>query len=159
MEREEDYQVINGTAYHKDTPEEVISWLETSRERKQRIRIFYGDRKTGRDWKEECDTMGYIGRSTGRIKIPILLHNSRSTGGTAVLDHCIVKITTVGSDNKPHTVYQHKNYHLCNKRTIKKMEKDHPYSVILDGEEYACFKTLQEAKNFLNFLEGKRNKL
>lgn len=157
MEREEDYQIVGGTAYHKDTPEEVISWLETSRERKQRIRIFYGDKETGGDWKEEYDTMGYIGRSTGRIKIPILLHNSRSTGGTAVLDHCIVKITTVGSDNKPHIVYQHKNYHLCNEHSIKQQGEN--YSVMLDREEYAHFKTLQKAENFLSFLEGKRNKL
>jgi hypothetical protein len=35
-------KVVNGTSYKDSTPDKVIDWLEISRERKQRIRMFYG---------------------------------------------------------------------------------------------------------------------
>jgi hypothetical protein len=90
------YKVKNGTYYNINTPDKVIDWLETSRERKQRIRIFYG--KSGKCWNEEFDTIGYIGRSTGTIKIPLLIKSSRSIGGGAILDDCIVRIDTKGKN-------------------------------------------------------------
>jgi len=158
---EKNYKVINGTSYDENTPDEVVKWLETSRERKQRIRLFYGDIETGRDWKEENDIIGHIGQSTGNIKIPLLIKSSRSYGGGAILDNCIVKITTKGSDNKIHTVYQHKNYHLFKDeiRTEKSSIPEYERSVIIDGEIIANFKTRQKAENYILFLKGERNKI
>ena len=107
-----EYKEVNGTMYNVDTPDEVIQWLETSRERQQRIRIFYGDTVTGKDWCEVFDTIGCVGRSTGKHKIPLLIKSKRSLGGGAILDHCIVRITTKGSNGKIRTVYEHPKYHL-----------------------------------------------
>ena len=98
---------VNGTTYNNSTPSTVISVLEWARTGNKRIRIFYGDRKTGRDWCEAYDTVGCIGRSSGISKVPILLRNRRSTSGTAILDDCIVKITC---DHE--VMYKHPNYHL-----------------------------------------------
>ena len=98
---------INGTTYNNNTPATVISVLEWARKGNKRIRIFYGDRKTGRDWCEAYDTVGCVGRSSGISKVPILLRNCRSTSGTAILDDCIVKITW---DHK--VMYKHPEYHL-----------------------------------------------
>ena len=107
-----EYKEVNGSMYNVDTPDEVIKWLETSRERKQRIRIFYGDKVTGKDWCEVSDTIGYVGRLTGKYKIPLLIRNKRSLGGSVIFDHCIVKITTKDSNGKIRTVYEHPKYYL-----------------------------------------------
>jgi len=86
------YKVVNGTYYHIDTPDRVITALEGARHNRWRIRLDYGDVKTGRSWGEVCDITGYVGRSTGKIKIPILVYNSRSFGGAAILDDCILSV-------------------------------------------------------------------
>jgi hypothetical protein len=48
-------------AYNIDTLEGVVKVLETVRKNKTRIKIYLGDKNTGRDWGEECDTVGYVG--------------------------------------------------------------------------------------------------
>ena len=82
---------VNGTTYKAKTPKAVVDILEASRINRQRIRIFYGDVDTGRDWGDR-PMRGRIGRSTGISKIPLLISNSRSTGGEGILDHCIIRI-------------------------------------------------------------------
>lgn len=100
----------NGTSYASTTPDEVVRILEQSRLHGTRIRIHYGDVETGRDWMDENDVRGTVGRSTGPIKIPLMIATSRSSGGGGILDHCIVRIrpsTGAGPD-----LYRHPGYHL-----------------------------------------------
>jgi len=87
-------KVVNGTSYHKETKDEVIEVLENARAKRTRLHFEFGDPKTGKNWNEENDVDGYIGRSTGIIKIPLLIKNSRSTGGGVLLDNCIIAIYT-----------------------------------------------------------------
>ena len=101
------YKVYNGTWYCFDTPDMVIQILDNAMKNHERIRVFYGDADTGCDWCDFFDTIGYVGRSTGYMKAPLLLNNSRSIGGTSILDGSIVKITI-----DKVVVYQHLNYHL-----------------------------------------------
>ncbi len=101
----------NGTTYHTTTPQRVVDILERYRQghSDQRLKLHYGDTETGRDWMEIYGVTGYVGRSMGPIRIPILVHNSRSTGGGGILDYCIIKITET---TKPHRVlYEHPLYH------------------------------------------------
>jgi len=151
-----EYKVINDTSYHKETNDKVISILENARISNKRIRIFYGDTKTGRDWKEEFDTIGTIGRSTGINKIPLLIKQSNSWGGGALLDHCIVKITI---DKK--VVYQHENYHIGEfeiKDASEEVKKHDLFvSVFCDNENIANFKTAKQAERYVEFLKGNRN--
>jgi len=102
------YNVVNGTYYHKNTPEKIIRILENARNSKRRLRFYFGNTKTGKDWDEIHGVVGYVGRSTGEIKIPLLIYNSRSLGGGALLTDAIVKIET--SKNK-NVLYKHPNYH------------------------------------------------
>ena len=78
------------TSYHQETPALLCSIIESLRATRQRVKIVLGDPKTGREWGD-VET-GYIGRSTGNIKIPRVIPNSRSTGGGALLDNCIIRI-------------------------------------------------------------------
>lgn len=105
---------MNETHFHESTPEVVREWLEVARLSYRaglnyRIRLVYGDVATGKSWGEEHDVEGYVGRSTGDQPIPILLHNSRSSGGGAILDHCIVRI--LKTDGR--VLYQHPTYQPC----------------------------------------------
>ena len=84
---------VNYIAYHKDTPDDLIRVLEKLRKNGKRIRLFFGDQKTGECWHEQYDIMGTISETTGKLKIPILIANNRSVGGTGILTDCIVQIT------------------------------------------------------------------
>ncbi len=83
-------ELPNGTCYHKETPEIVRMHIESARIQGRRIRIHLGDAATGQAWGDT--EVGIIGRSTGRIRVPLVIPNVRSTGGPALLDHCIVLI-------------------------------------------------------------------
>jgi hypothetical protein len=108
------YKIRNGTAYHEETPENIIRILESARQsnRSTRLRFCFGDTADGRDWGEVHDTTGYIGRSTGSIKIPLLIATANSSGGGGLLDHCIVRIERKERGEKYYTeVYRHPQYH------------------------------------------------
>jgi len=143
------------TYYHTDTPQAVKDKLEFYLKSGHRIRLFYGDAVTGRDWMEEYDTMGTVSRSTGDKPIPILIHNSRSMGGGGIMDHCIVKITL----NKK-TVYQHPTYYIPISKAIPSNRPDLPWQVRREDDNsiQAMFKTQQKACNYLNFMYGDRDK-
>jgi hypothetical protein len=100
------FKVVNDTCYDTTTPDKVIEVLETARQNRTRIKVDYGH-NDGQSWGEVNDITGYVGRSTGTAKIPLLVHNTRSMGGGALLTHCIVKIET--SKGK-RVLYQHPTY-------------------------------------------------
>jgi hypothetical protein len=101
------YKEINGTSYNSETSKEVIDVLENARKNKIRIVVDYGDIETGKSWNEEFGVCGYVGRSTGKIKIPLLVYNKRSFGGGGILDSCIIKISTSAGKK---VLYQHEKY-------------------------------------------------
>lgn len=105
------YIETDGTFYHEQTAEKVVQVLNRfMHDRDTRLRLYFGDAATGKDWEERHDIEGYLGRSTGNVPIPILLHNSRSTGGGAILDHCIVKIE-YANKRCGGVLYEHSLYH------------------------------------------------
>lgn len=99
-------KIVNGTSYNQDTNDKVIEVLENARLNRVRIQVDYGH-KNGQSWGEINDITGYVGRSTGTQKIPLLIHNTRSLGGGALLTNCIVKIVT--SKGKK-VLYQHETF-------------------------------------------------
>ena len=138
------YKIMDsGTAFHIDTPNQVCEILDSAMQSRQRLKVYYGDKKTGRDWHEEHDTTGRIGRSTGNVKIPLIIHNSRSYGGPGLLDHCIVKV----KDMKTKTVlYQHEKYKAP---VLEICESDLPeylHAIKIDGKIYSRHKSLLSAQ-------------
>ena len=108
------YKIVNGTAYHIDTNDTIVNILENARNSPNitRLRLAYGDTSTGRDWGETTGINGYVGRSTGPIKIPLIISKINSLGGIALLDHCIIKIERKYNDRRKYKeIYRHKNYH------------------------------------------------
>ena len=126
-----EYKIRDGTSWDARTSDEVIDVLEKARRNHTRLHLSsgyteyhaanwekaagsllmkepLGAKVLGRDWLEENNTCGYIGRSTGSIKIPLLINNKRSIGGPGLLDHCIVRIRTTRGGR---VLWQHPNYH------------------------------------------------
>jgi len=105
-----DREEYNGTFYSANTHPEVRRILERVRQDGTRIRLHYGDTKTGKDWQDRYDVAGTVGRSMGPVKIPILLHNCNSIGGGGILDDCIVRIR-YANRKQGGDMYRHSQYH------------------------------------------------
>lgn len=146
------YKQIGGMSFDIRTPDTVCNILaQYAGRRDVRLRLYYGDTETGRCWMEEYDTIGYIGRSTGQIKIPLLIKNSRSLGGGAILDHCIIKITVGGV-----TLYEHPLFNMP-AVTVNNDYSGHGWQVLIDGKVYANCKTKKQAERLAAFMRGERN--
>ena len=139
-----------GMYFTKGTDEKVMDILCNFCHTDTRIRIFYGNKNTGKDWCEIYDTIGYIGKSCGTQKIPLLINNKRSLGGNGILTDCILKIT-VGKQ----VLYNHPKYHLnlCIKKAgeyfqiVRKFTKEVLYN---------CKDENSTIRNY-NYLLGIRN--
>lgn len=107
MKNTKKYKIIDGTAFEYRTPEAVCTVLNEAMKTRRRIKVFYGDKVTGRDWLESYDTTGTVGRSGGTFKIPLLIKTKKSHGGSALLDNCIVKIKDQATKD---ILYQHSRY-------------------------------------------------
>jgi hypothetical protein len=101
-------KIVNGTSYHEETSDAVIRVLEDARQNHTRLHISLGDQQTGKDWLEEFETHGYVGRSMGPVKVPLLIASTRSLGGGAILDHCIVRVRESAGGR---VLWQHPGYH------------------------------------------------
>ena len=143
MSKDIKYKEVKGTSYHVETPSELVSILEIVRALRKRIKFHYGDTKTGRDWNEEYDTAGYIGRSTGNVKIPLLIKTSRSLGGGAILDHCIIKVIDAKTKE---VLYQHKNYQVPIIEIVPSDMAGYSHNTIVNGKLHGRHKTLKSAE-------------
>lgn len=142
------------TRYHTETPERVKVLLERYINTDNRVRLFYGDQETGEYWGDEFDVTGTIGRSTGLRPIPLLIANRRSTGGGAILDHCIVRMLVNGAE-----VYRHPNYHSEFESAIVRPSElpDYSHAVYTEKSgEVARFHSERAAVNWLAFMRGER---
>jgi hypothetical protein len=68
---------------------EMMGVLDTARNMHKRVTLFYGDPKTGESWHSET---GYIQRSTGAARIPLLVPYRNSTGGGQIETDTVVRI-------------------------------------------------------------------
>ncbi|WP_019866563.1 hypothetical protein [Methylovulum miyakonense] len=140
----------SGTCYHADTPETVVAILEACRQNRCEIRLYYGDTQTGQSWLDEHDIIGYIGRSTGIVKVPLLVPPGDS-GGPALLDHCIIRI-----DSPTKVLYQHGQFHVGDITLVQGKLKQLPWEVLINWTLQARFPAKREAKHYIDFLQGKR---
>ena len=151
-----EYQVVNGTSFHVATPAAVVQVLERARQNRTRIHVSFGDTANGLDWLEEFDAHGYVGRSMGPVKVPLLVANRRSTGGGAILDHCIVRIRESAGGR---ILYRHPDYHYG---TLAIRPKAEPFSlpdgrvltidVVQDGKVHASFESMTKARRWVHKL-------
>lgn len=123
----------------------------------RRVRIWYGD-ETGRSWNDEFEVTGSIGRSTGDIKVPLLINNSRSYGGSALLDDCIIRIDDI-KDKR--TLYKVDNFHVEKLEVEIESGSEYPYRVMQhkdsgEVQNIANFKDNKRALRWIDFMNGNR---
>jgi len=155
------YQIINGTFYDARTTVEVIQVLEAARLNRTRLHISLGETdndrgNVGLDWLEECDITGTVSRSIGPTKVPLLIANSRSLGGGAILDHCVVRIRQSAGGR---VLYQHPQYHHG---SLEIRRKSNPVElsdgrvltvdVLREGAIHASFSSFEKARKWVHKL-------
>lgn len=88
------------------TTENVTEILDHCRKNGTRVTLSYaGD--DGIDWLEEFDTTGRVGLSCGPMQVPILLANSRSLGGGAIL---VQRVARIRESRGGRELYRRENY-------------------------------------------------
>lgn len=102
----------SGTHFDTTTPPKLMVLLEELREKRIRVKIWLGDTKTGKAW-DDTET-GYIGRSCGPIKIPLIIRRNSSGREEALLDQCIIRVqATTGIRTCSKSVYyEHPKFHI-----------------------------------------------
>ena len=143
-------RVSSGTCYHADTAEPIIGILESFRLNRRKLRLFYGNPETGQSWHEENDVVGCIGRSIGPIKVPLLLEPGE-IGGPALLDQCIIRI-----DSPKKVLYQHDSFRIGEVSLVKGNLKRMPWEVLIDQTCHIRFHQKSAARQYMDFLQGKR---
>ena len=164
-----EYKERYGIHWNARTSDKVIDVLETARRNRTRLCLSsgytkqdavagenpLGDKVLGRDWLEERDTHGCISRSTGSIRVPLLIYNKRSLGGPALLDHCIVRIRASSGGR---VLWQHPNYHhgkiTIHRKLIPLRWKGGVLLVEVrrDGAEQRSFKDMASALRYVKKL-------
>ncbi|MBL8511014.1 MAG: hypothetical protein JNM52_05145 [Betaproteobacteria bacterium] len=135
--------------------------LEGLRLKRHIVRLFLGDPQTGRDWCEENDVVGFIGRTGGPLKTLILLepvnddgHIRPSLGGGTILTARVLRIIDVSINRE---VYRFPGYQLPCLTTSQITQGCYRYAVFRDGLLHARFKNEEEAWHYMAFLSGVRS--
>jgi hypothetical protein len=142
----------NINTFDSDTSEELRRLILRLNATRERVRIFYGDIKTGTAWAEEKDVLGRIGCSTGTSKIPLLISNARSSGGGGLLDGCIVAIWST----KGHRLYKHPTFSTGTWDQCAPVSDGYVEAVAHDGKLHAQFKKVGQAARYVLFMRGVR---
>ena len=149
-----------GTWFDPRTPEKVQRVLERLRKADSLVRVWCGDPETGEAWLEEQDCVGKIGRSTGPLKIPLLVP-LRSRGGPALFTERVLRIVTLETDaggGAEKEIYKHPKFHLPEMELVKTTDpallEAYPATVLVKGEEYARFDSMAEGAQFIALMHG-----
>ncbi|AFH21294.1 hypothetical protein CR3_gp129 [Cronobacter phage CR3] len=141
--------------FNAKTSEAVQKAIMGAYNRGDRVRVWYGNTETGESWLDEYDVTGKIGRSMGEQKIPLLVKNSRSYGGGALLDSSIIRIDSI---NSRRTLYKHPNFNTGNLVQCAPNSADYVEAVARHGgdELIAQFKKPGQAARWIAFMNGER---
>lgn len=143
--------------YINGTDPEIINIIDKAYANRTRLRIWYNTANI--DGTQVCHPnfaeSGYIGRSTGKIKTPILLKTRYSSGGHAINTNCIV-----GIQQGHNWVYRTNAFR---RKLLRYFVQDSCVYydpsvgfVTLDCIEIKEFNTPEEAERYKNFIIGKR---
>jgi hypothetical protein len=138
--------------FDNGTNDRVKTALNSINSTRDRVRIFYGDIATGKVWPEEYDVLGRVGNSNGSSKIAILINNSSSMVGGAILTACVVGIVTT----KGKWLYKHEKFSTGEWLITDSDLPEYTTMAWHDGKIHARFKTLKQAENYCKFMRGER---
>ena len=138
------------TYFDPGTEPEVARVLESCRKAGNKVRLVLGDTTTGESWLDEYDVIGTIGRSTGSLKVPLLVEDGE-TGGGAILTACVLNIIDWHSGR---TRYRHPAYRVPDLSMRPTDDAGHPWAVLISDKEVARLKDIGKAGAYLGFMRG-----
>lgn len=160
---------MNGTHYDERTPTAVRRALEKARTHGLMVRLMLGDPDTGKVWLEEHDVVGFIGRSTGSQKVPLMVEALMSApgqvvsadGGPQLWDYKVLRVIDCATG---HDLYRHPKFQLPQltlepyKMPARKMSAEERKRCLQlkwqtdDGG--AAFATFEEGLEYIAFMQG-----
>ncbi|MFZ4582578.1 MAG: hypothetical protein ACOYM7_08000 [Paludibacter sp.] len=149
------YLVQDQFSFTSDTDIKVMHVINQLFKNKFRFRLWYGDTETGESWSEEYDTIGTVGRSTGTVKIPLLIKRSNSYGGMAILTGSIIKIVNIETG---FALYVHPKFNQKQFYTLYAEPVNSDFmNVLCEGNIYASNLTVARACKLADFMNGARH--
>lgn len=139
------------TYFDPGTAPQAARALEACRRDSRKVRLVLGDTATGQCWLEEHDVVGRIGRSTGWLKVPLLIEPG-ADGGVAILTNCLLRIVAwdTGRDLYRHGAYRLPELILHHARE----QQERPWQVLHRGTVAAAFPHVGQAGAYLAFMCG-----
>ena len=104
----QNYRIVNNTYFDYRTPKEVIDVLEYVRINRIPITFQYGDFNTGKSFGHFYRSNGHIVRTTGIIKLPVVLRKIDAPSGRGLHDAYIVLIF---ESKTGEVLYKHPDYY------------------------------------------------
>lgn len=139
------------TYFDPGTDPRAARALETCRRDGRQVRLMLGDIATGRCWLSEHVVVGRIGRSTGTLKVPLLVEPG-ADGGGAILTNCLLRVIDwkTGRD-----LYRHAAFRVPD-LAIRRAADDGgmPWQVLHEGAVAACFSDIGKASAYVAFMCG-----
>jgi hypothetical protein len=142
--------LTHDTYFDPGTHPEVVKVLEAGRKTRRQVRLVYGDTRSGQTWFDEFDVVGRIGRSTGWLKVPLLIEPGEAGGG-AILTACLLCIIDWQSGA---ALYTHPSYQVPDLRLVPTGDSSHPWGVEHQRDELARFGDIGKASAYLAFMRG-----
>ena len=143
----------DGLWFHPETPVAVRNVLAEAFHNCYSLRVWYGDAKTGVSWADEYDVKGRLGRSCGKVKVPLLVPVGED-GAPAMLDHCVIRIDRVHNNTKGSTLYVHPQFSAGTWTTGAAQTEGYLEGSYRDGELIAQFKKPGHAQAYGDFMTG-----
>lgn len=138
------------TYFDPGTAPAVRRVLEACRRSGQQVRLILGDPQTGQSWLDECDVVGRIARSTGWLKVPLLVEPGEHGGG-AILTACVLGIIDWRSGT---ALYRHPAFVPPDLRILPADEVGFAWRVVHQGADIARFDDVGKAGAYVAFLRG-----
>ena len=138
------------TYFDPGTDAKAARVLESCRTHERKVRLILGDTSTGEPWLEEHDVIGRIGRSTGSLKVPLLIEPGEH-GGCAILCACLLAIVDWESGD---FLYRHAAYREADLSIKPSGDADRSWNVLRREEVVASFRDIGKAGAYLAFMRG-----
>ena len=138
------------TYFDPGTDAKAARVLESCRTHERKVRLILGDTSTGEPWLEEHDVIGRIGRSTGSLKVPLLIEPGEH-GGSAILCACLLVIVDWESGD---FLYRHAAYREADLSIKPSGDADRSWNVLRREEVVASFRDIGKAGAYLAFMRG-----
>jgi hypothetical protein len=138
------------TYFDPGTAVPVRKILERYRRSGDTLRVVLGDPETGRDWMDENDGVGTVGRSMGPMRVPLMVAKGER-GGPALLTRCIVRLIDWETQRE---LYVHPRYQSPALAIVPNDDPEWPWEVTRDGQTQARFDDVGRAGAYIGFMRG-----